>query len=148
MATKIAFAGHRSLTMADVFPGLDILLKEYGDSQIWITGGAMGLDSWAAKFAMDHSIELWLILPFPSKVLAAKWPMSSLFRKILDDSWSYASKVSVVSPRFVMSAYQERNVRMVDLSDILAAFFNGSPGGTANCIRYARSIGHPVEMFL
>ena len=148
MTTRIAFTGHRHLTMAEVFPGLDLLLKEYGDSQIWITGGAIGLDSWAPKFAMDHSIELWLILPFPSKVLAAKWPLSSPFRKILNGSWSYASKVSVVSHRFVMSAYQERNVRMVDLSDILAAFFNGSPGGTANCVRYARSIGHPVEMCL
>ncbi len=41
MATKIAFTGHRHLTMAEIFPGLDILLKEHGDGQIWITGGAI-----------------------------------------------------------------------------------------------------------
>ncbi len=145
---KISFTGHRHLTMSRVSPNLNSLYEEYGSNQIWITGGAMGLDSWAAKFAMDHGIELWLILPFPLQVLCAKWPPLSQFRRILEDSWNYASKISVISPIFVMSAYQDRNIRMVDLSDTLAAFFNGSPGGTANCVKYAKSIGHPVRMCL
>ena len=35
---------------------------------------------------------------------------------------------------------------MVDAADVLAAFFDISPGGTANCVRYANSVGRRVVM--
>ncbi|MFZ2410072.1 MAG: hypothetical protein WAW23_00725, partial [Candidatus Methanoperedens sp.] len=59
-----------------------------------------------------------------------------LFRSVKD-----CARLSVVSPVFSMDAYQRRNEFMVDAADVLAAFFDGSPGGTANCVRYARSVG-------
>ncbi len=49
-----------------------------------------------------------------------------------------------MSPVLSIEAYQRRNEFMVDASDALAAFFDGSPGGTANCVRYARSVGRRV----
>jgi uncharacterized phage-like protein YoqJ len=42
---------------------------------------------------------------------------------------------------FSMWAYQLRNEFMVDAADVLAAFFDGSRGGTFNCVQYARSVG-------
>ena len=140
---KIAFTGHRYLKYKDVVSKLESLHAKYPDA-IWITGGAIGLDSHAARFAMSHGIRLWLILHFPQAVMSLKWNASQ--KAFLVESVKYASKLSVLSPVFAMQAYQDRNMRMVQLSDILAAFFDCSRGGTANCVNYARSIGHPIEM--
>ena len=110
---------------------------------MWITGGAFGLDSHAARFALDHNIPLWLVLPFPSKLLCARWPTKDA-KDLLFRSVKECSKLSVVSPIFSMSAYQRRNEFMVDAADVLAAFFDGSQGGTANCVRYAQKYGRKV----
>jgi hypothetical protein len=65
---KIAFTGHRRLKYEDVASKLELLHSRFPDT-IWITGGAVGLDSHAARYAMLHGIRLWLIMPFPSKVM-------------------------------------------------------------------------------
>ena len=65
-----------------------------------------------------------------------------LFRSVKD-----CAKLSVVSPVFSMASYQRRNEFMVDAADVLAAFFDGSPGGTANCVRYANKVGKKVVRF-
>jgi len=142
---KLAFTGHRHLKYEEVLPILKSLHIKYPGA-IWITGGAVGLDSHAARYAMTHGIELWLIIPFPPAVMSAKWSLSQ--KAFLHDSVKYASKFSVLSPVFAMRVYQDRNIRMVDLSDRLAAFFDGSRGGTANCVAYAKSKGHPVDQCL
>lgn len=142
---KIAFTGHRHLKYNEVKSALEKLHQEFPDA-IWITGGAIGLDSHAAKFAMLYGIKLWLIIPFPPDIMSARWSRAQ--KDFLLESIKYAERFSVLSPVFAMRAYQDRNIRMVQLSDKLAAFFNGSKGGTANCVNYARSIGHPIEMCL
>ncbi len=142
---KIAFTGHRYLRYEEVAPKLEELHRR-NPNAIWITGGAIGLDSHAARFAMLHDIPLWLILPFPPAIMSARWSQSQ--KAFLLESIKYASKLSVLSPVFSMRTYQDRNIRMVQLSDKLAAFFDGSKGGTANCVDYARLIGHPIEMCL
>ncbi len=145
--SKIAFTGHRHLKYDDVASGLESVHAGNKDA-IWITGGAMGLDSHAASFALDNGISLWLVLPFPPRVMSAKWPKSSLYRTILGRSVKECARLSVLHPVFDISIYQRRNERMVDLCDSLAAFFDGSPGGTANCVRYAQRVGKRVVMLL
>ena len=139
---KVAFTGHRHLKYGDVESSLIKLHSDFPDA-MWITGGAYGLDSHAARFALDHSIPLWLVLPFPAKILCAKWPSGDardlLFRSVKD-----CTKLSVVSPVFSMGTYQLRNEFMVDAADVLAAFFDGSQGGTANCVRYAQRVGKKI----
>lgn len=142
---RIAFTGHRHLRPSEVASALAAIHAAYPDA-IWITGGAIGLDSHAAEYARTHGISLWLILPFPQKVMTAKWNPAQV--AMLRSHIKYCSKLSVLSPVYKVSVYQDRNVRMVDLSTLLCAFFDGSPSGTANCVRYARSIGHPIEMCL
>ncbi len=142
---KLSFTGHRHLRYEVVLPLLQKVHAKYPGA-IWITGGAVGLDSHAARYAMDNHIELWLILPFPPAVMSAKW--SPAQKAFLKESVKYASKFSVLSPVFAMRTYQDRNIRMVDLSDKLEAFFDGSRGGTANCVNYAKSIGHPIDQCL
>ncbi len=70
---KVAFTGHRHLKYVDVESSLIKLHSDFPGA-IWITGGAYGIDSHAARFALDHSIPLWLVLPFPAKILCARWP--------------------------------------------------------------------------
>ena len=36
---------------------------------------------------------------------------------------------------------------MVDLSDMVAAFWDGSSGGTGNCVRYALKVGKKMVRF-
>lgn len=143
--TAISFTGHRFLLYKDVERKLADIHARYPDA-IWITGGAVGLDSHAARFAMLNGIRLWLICPFPPAVMSAKW--GSAQKEVLIASIKYAERYSVLSPVFGMRFYQDRNVRMVDLSTLLCAFFDGSPGGTANCVRYARSVNKQIEMCL
>jgi len=142
VVNKVAFTGHRHLKYAEVVKSLEKINSDFPGA-MWITGGAYGLDSHAARFALDNKIPLWLVLPFPAKVLCAKWPSGDardlLFRSVKD-----CVRLSVVSPGFSMASYQSRNEFMVDASDMLVAFFDGSPGGTANCVRYARSVGRQV----
>jgi uncharacterized phage-like protein YoqJ len=142
---RIAFTGHRHFRFNEVAPALASIHTKYPDA-IWITGGAIGLDSHAAEYARIHGISLWLILPFPQKVMTARWNKAQI--SMLRAHIQYCAKLSVIAPVYKASVYQDRNVRMVDLSTLLCAFFDGSPGGTANCVRHAKSIGHPIEMYL
>jgi uncharacterized phage-like protein YoqJ len=139
---KVAFTGHRHLKYGDVEQSLIKLHSDFPGA-IWITGGAYGLDSHAARFALDHSIPLWLVLPFPAKILCARWPSGDA-RDLLFRSVKECTKLSVVSPMFSMGAYQLRNEFMVDVADVLAAFFDGSQGSTANCVRYAQRVGKKI----
>jgi len=141
---KIAFTGHRHLSSSQVVSYLNKLHQDYPDA-IWITGGAVGLDSEAALYAMRHAIPLWLIIPFPSGVMSKFWKDSQ--KATLRDTWAYAEKTSVLAPAYDVSVYQRRNERMVDLSDMVAAFWDGSNGGTRNCVRYAQKAGKKMVRF-
>ncbi len=143
-AIKIAFTGHRHLSYNQVVSYMNKLHQDYPDA-IWVTGGAVGLDSLAASFAMAHNIKLWLILPFPPGVMSKFWSQAQ--RDVLERSIKYCDKFSVLSPVYDKSIYQRRNERMVDLSDMVAAFFDGTPGGTANCVRYAQQVGKRMVRF-
>jgi O-acetyl-ADP-ribose deacetylase (regulator of RNase III) len=120
------------------------LHQDYLDA-IWITGGAVGLDTEAALYAMKHSIPLWLILPFPPLVMSKFWKDHQ--KTALRDTWPYADKTSVLAPAYDVSIYQRRNERMVDLSDMVAAFWDGSSGGTGNCVRYVQKVGKKMVRF-
>ena len=142
---KIAFTGHRHLKYSDVESSLIKLHSDFPGA-MWITGGAYGLDSHAVRFALDNSIPLWLVLPFPAKILCARWHSGDA-RDLLFQSVKDCAKLSVVFPVFSMASYQRRNEFMVDAADVLAAFFDGSQGGTANCVRYANKVGKKVVRF-
>ena len=141
---KIAFTGHRHLSSAPVVSYLKKLHQDYPDA-IWITGGAVGLDSIAASFSMARGIRLWLILPFPIHVMSKYWTPDQ--KRCIQDCWDYAEKTSVIAPVYDVSIYQRRNERMVDLSDMVAAFWDGSSGGTGNCVRYAQKVGKKMVCF-
>jgi hypothetical protein len=73
MVNMVAFTGHRHWKYSDVKAFLDEIVKKYGKDAVWICGGAVGLDSHAALYAMENGIRLWLVLPFSPVVMSKRW---------------------------------------------------------------------------
>lgn len=106
-----------------------------------ISGGALGWDqalAWAAHCAY---IPFTLALPFPG--FENRWPQSSK-----DDLYvlaDLANKVIYVKDGpYAGWKMQARNEWMVDNSTHVLALWNGTSGGTANCIAYAKKVGKPI----
>ena len=77
--------------------------------------------------------------------MSKKWTDEQ--RELLEWSIKSCSKFTVIAPTYDVSIYQRRNQRMVDLSDMVAAFWDGSSGGTGNCVRYAQKVKKPMVRF-
>jgi uncharacterized phage-like protein YoqJ len=84
-----------------------------------------------------------LVAAVPFEGQERKWPEESrnLFRRVLNAA---AEVVCVSEGGFSARAMQARNEWVVDRCDALAALWNGSGGGTANCVFYAVKVGRPV----
>lgn len=105
-----------------------------------ISGMALGMDIIFAEAVLNlkkEGIPIKLTCAIPCKNHKAKWGKSR-WVDLYDQITQQADEVVVVSDcfynQFVM---QERNKWMVDRCDILLALYNGTEGGTKNCIDYA-----------
>lgn len=102
-----------------------------------ITGMALGVDQWAAFIAYKLNIPFLAAVPFEGQ--EKKWPSKSqdLYNKLLKK----ATEIVIVSPGgYESSKMKTRNRWMVDYSDKMLAVWDGSSGGTGNCINYATSV--------
>lgn len=107
----------------------------------FITGNALGVDTWAAEIVLqkkkeDPSIVLEIAVPFTGH--------NSDIAKVKEIQ-EQADLVHVVSSSKRMSAaYYDRNKYMVDQSEAIIAVYDPelSPGGgTANTLKYAKKQG-------
>lgn len=106
-----------------------------------ISGGALGWDQALALAAAREKIPLTLALPFRN--FDSKWPSHS--RKLLSDIIAMAEEtVYVCEDGYAPWKMQERNKWMVDRSDLVLALWNGTKGGTFNCVQYANKKNIPV----
>lgn len=99
-----------------------------------ISGMALGWDTALAVAAHRLGVPFSAYVPFVGQ--ESKWPRASQdsYHKLL----KRAQCVEVIAPGgYSSAAMQQRNERMVDDCDLLLALWNGTPGGTANCVRYA-----------
>lgn len=146
---RVAFTGHRPHKLGNSRLDMDLVrneiktflqghLRAHPDLLV-ISGGALGVDQFAAEICVELKIPFVFILPFPVQVMSAKWNSQSC--QHLQSLISSAVKTYVVQKDFSMAGYQLRNEFMVNHCDILCAVWNGSHGGTANCIQYAKSRG-------
>lgn len=105
-----------------------------------ITGMALGVDTVFAVAVLElkksgHDIKLHCAIPCQNH--SCKWNKISI--KIYNFILDKADKVTIVTDKPYQSwMMQRRNEFMVDLSDKVIAVWNGSKGGTANCIKYAQ----------
>lgn len=106
-----------------------------------ISGGALGWDQALALAAWDLGIYLIMALPFEE--FDSKWPPRTReFLKYINKNAQEV--VYVCEPGYAPWKMQERNKWMVDRCDLVLALWDGTDGGTANCIKYANSINKPI----
>lgn len=107
-----------------------------------ISGMALGWDKAVAFAALALKIPLVAALPFRGQEKV--WPVVAQIE--YHDILSRASKVVYVDPHgYAPWKMQRRNEWMVDSADKILALWNGSAGGTANCIKYARKKEKPID---
>lgn len=106
-----------------------------------ISGMALGVDQWAAYIATKLNIPFLAAIPFIGQEKA--WPMASqsIYNKLLKKS---AEQVIVCEGGYAANKMQIRNQWMVDNCDKLIAIWDGTPGGTGNCVNYAKSINKEI----
>ena len=99
-----------------------------------VTGMALGWDTALAIAALRLEIPLTAAIPFEGQEKA--WPASSqkIFNRILE---KITRKEIICEGEYAAWKMMTRNKWMVDNSDKVLALWNGSEGGTGNCVKYA-----------
>lgn len=111
-----------------------------------ITGMALGVDTIFALAVLelkDSGYDIKLHCAIPCKNHSSKWINESveLYNKIL----ARADVVKIVSDEdYKPWLMQKRNEYMVDLSDKVIAVWDGTSGGTGNCVKYAEKINKEI----
>lgn len=146
-----AFTGHRPDKLGGYGPSrLQALVKRALRQALFelspslcVTGMALGVDQWAAEICLELGIPFVAAVPFVGQESA--WPRESQLHYA--ELLRQACHIEVVSPgAYAPEKMQIRNVWMTDHCNTLVAVWNGSGGGTSNCVTYARKIGR--EIFL
>ena len=143
----IAATGHRPEKLGGYEP--DAVTRRY-ELALWffqharpehvISGVALGWDQAVAVAAYDLGIPFTAAVPFAGQ--ESRWPLRSqeIYRELL----RVAARVVIVSEGgFSARAMQRRNEWVVDNCGALVALWDGSSGGTGNCVAYAYKIGRP-----
>lgn len=115
----------------------------------FISGMALGIDMWSARMVLRAKRmgypELKLICAIPCKNHSSKWNAQSQkeWQRIVEqaDEVFYVSEEEY-SPRLM----QRRNIWMVDESDYVIAVWDGSNGGTGNCVKYAKEESKQITL--
>lgn len=169
---KVCFTGHRPNKLGgydwNTHKNKDIMIElesiiisivnKYQNEDIrFICGGALGIDQMAFHICNNlkskfNRISLELAIPF--KQQANAWIDESV--KIYELQKSQADIVTYVDTidKYIIKGYevdkyypakmQKRNEYMVNQSDIVVAVWDGSSGGTGNCVRYAKKINKEI----
>lgn len=111
----------------------------------FISGMALGVDTWAAELVIELKKE------YPNITLEAAIPCRSQ-----SDRWNEAAierynrlllmcdKLNLISEQYTADCMMKRNMYMVDNSDYIVAVWNGKPSGTGKTIKYALKIDKTV----
>lgn len=105
----------------------------------FISGVAMGFDTWAAEDVIslkkdNKDIHLECAIPFPKQ--AERWGFFDRLRrkKILKQS----DCNTTLCEHYQRDAFFIRNEYMVDKADVVVCYFDGQSGGTAKTVAYAK----------
>lgn len=111
----------------------------------FVSGGALGVDQWAAEAVLECGFELTMAIPHDG--YDAKWPRTS--RDRYNSILKNATNVVIVAPGpYAPWKNHARNQWLVDNSELVVAVWNGSKdGGTASCVRYATKEGRRIIRF-
>lgn len=107
-----------------------------------ISGMAQGWDMALAHAAIACKIPFLAYVPFKDQEYL--WPVRSQleYKDLLTKA---KNVVEVCEPGYAPWKMQKRNEAMVNACDEVLALWDGSSGGTGNCIRYAKSKGKLIH---
>lgn len=107
---------------------------------------ALGVDTVFALATLelrDLGLPIELECAIPCRNHSSKWFDNSV--KVYNAILEQADYETLVSDcEYNNNVMQIRNVYMVDNCDVLIAVWDGTSGGTANCVKYAESIGKRI----
>lgn len=114
-------------------------IEKYG-VDTFINGVALGVDQWSAKIVIrlkEKYPNLKLISAVPCNNHSSKWNKQGKkdWYHIIDNS---DQVVYVSEEEYSPWLMQKRNEWMVDRSQYIIAVWDGSDGGTGNCVKYAK----------
>ena len=143
---RCCFSGHRPEKLNASMEQVKTWLEEKIDEAItdgyttFISGCAMGVDIWAGQIVLrkkEQNPSIRLIAATPWSGFANRW--SEEWKCQYNDLLKKADLVINVCEHFHKGVFQQRNVWMVDHSNRVIAYYNGTAGGTRNTINYAMS---------
>lgn len=145
---RCCFTGHRPDKLGYTEEEIKPLLEKAIDGAIeggyvtFISGMAKGTDIWAAEIVLEkkkknRALHLVCAIPHPGFINGRSAQERRRYENIIKN----ADKCVLVSDRCLPGCYQKRNIWMVDRSSGVIAVFNGTKGGTANTINYAKRHG-------
>lgn len=115
----------------------------------FISGGAMGMDMFAAEAVLELKREYpWIILEMvsPFDAQAAKWTPE--YQERHARLFIEADMVTAISHEYTKACLFRRNRYLVDNADLLLAAYDGQAGGTAMTVGYAQEVGIPVQTIM
>lgn len=145
-----SFTGHRQIEpdRRDILVGLLGRAIEYAYSEgcrTFITGGAIGFDTLAAKevirFRMNHS-DVRLVLALPCIEQDAKW--NSAQKNAYSFTLAVADEVIYTSEVYTKNCMAIRNKYLADKADLLIAYVGRSNSGAAQTVRMAESMNKRI----
>lgn len=112
----------------------------------FLSGMSRGFDLWAADavLALQRDglpIDLWAAVAFPG--MQRGW--EKLWQARYQDALTRAARVSALFERYTPECYTVRDRFLVEQSCRCICFFDGTPGGTAYTVRYARRRGLVID---
>ncbi|WP_346961287.1 SLOG family protein [Clostridium sp.] len=136
----------------------DILVTREDINFHFICGGAIGVDQFAfhvcnklKERCNPNTIAITTEIAIPFLDQPSKWYGADKFRyefhKKIADKVTYVDMLNnYIIEDYIAGGYypakmQQRNKYMVDNCDILIAVWDGSKGGTVNCVNYAKKLG-------
>lgn len=117
------------------------------DTDELVSGMALGFDTIAASAAIGTAIKLHAYVPFEGHHRKWKENEQNTFHSIMrrENTIPHIPTKKPQGYGEVCLMLDNRNKDIVDSGiDILVSLWDGSSGGTANCIKYAQSKGVPV----
>lgn len=146
-------AKYNKLRQAIIDVILNIMHNEKDSEFKFITGGALGIDqlsfdilSQGREFSNNNKITLEIAVPFKDQPI--KWFNKNDIKRYegqLEDAdiITYVDKLEdyrikgYAEDKYYPAKMQRRNEYMVNNSDIVIAVWDGTRGGTYNCVKYA-----------
>ncbi|MCL1696332.1 SLOG family protein [Lysinibacillus sp. BPa_S21] len=157
MANTVCFTGHRPNKLNGynpkdnselLFKLRDIIVDHIENKEVYtlISGMALGIDMWSARIVLklkEKYPHIKLVCAVPCDKQYSKWFQTNI------DEWhdiiEKADDVVYVSKEpYTSWCMQKRNEYMVDNSDYVIAIWDGTKGGTGNCVKYAQSKNKPI----